>query len=415
MLSMAMLGCAKKSPNENLHGEKETYYCPMHPEVTSDRPGICPICNMDLVKRPDNTEAVLTDMTGMIELNTTKQVLANVSTLTIKKEDLIKEVSSYSYLDFAEPNRKLISARFSGRIEKLLVDKTGDYVTAGQPLFEIYSPQLVEAQNEYIIARQNATTRTSTKEPDIRYESLIGSARKKLELYGLTEEQIENLEKNQGVQYIVTFHSPISGTVIEKKIQEGMYVNEGALLYGIADMSVLWAVSEVYDVDLNAVEKGSKVKLKIPAFPEEIFEGIVHYIYPVVNNQTRTIRIRSVFGNLTERLKPQMYGEVIFRKNLGKQLMIPEEAVLFTGKRNIVWVKTSNERFESKEITVGIRQNGKYQILSGLSEGDKVAVSGGFLIDSESQLKNGKDTPHQHVDPLKESVVKEKAIDEHKH
>lgn len=422
-LSILAAGCSKKDESGDVHAQaKETYYCPMHTEVTSDKPGVCPICNMELVKKADETKPLMEDMPGMINLSTQKQVLANVSTIKIKKEPLMKELVSYGYLDFAEQNRKLISARFNGRIEKLFVTKTGEFVAKGQPLFEIYSPELVQAQQEYLIALDNTASirKVSLNDTVSGNNSLIKSAKKRLELYGVTNEQIIKLESSREIQYTLTYYSPIGGTVIEKKVQEGMYVNEGTLLYDIADLSLLWSIAEIYEKDLPLIKTGGKVKLRLPAYPDESFEGTVSLIYPVINSQTRTVKVRSEFSNLYHKLKPQMYGEIIFRQDLGKQLLIPEEAVLFTGKRQIVWVKTGEEHFESREVTLGIKSDGKYQILGGLKEGDEAAVSGGFLIDSESQLKSGKVTGHQHEgmkmdDDKSEQKIKTDEGSGHKH
>jgi Cu(I)/Ag(I) efflux system membrane fusion protein len=385
----------------------------MHPEVTSVRPGICPICNMDLIKKVDEMKTVTQDKSGMLNLSDHKQVLANISTIKIQKEGLSKEVSSFSYLDFAEPNRKVISARFNGRIEKLFINKTGEYITAGAPLFVVYSPDLIAAQNEYIIAIVNdaAIRKVSLNDTIVKNKTLYKSARKRLELYGLTDQQISKLESDRDIQYTMIYYSPIGGTVIEKRIQEGMYVNEGTTLYDIGDMSVLWGISEIYEQDLPAVSVGSKVKLRLPAFPGELIEGKINFIYPIVNAQTRTIKIRTEFSNSEGKLRPQMYGEILFKKELGKQLMIPEEAVLFTGKRQIVWIKTSEQHFESRVVTLGVKENGKYQILSGLAEGDEVAVSGGFLIDSESQFRSGKSYDHQHANGNRINDIRQKNDD----
>ncbi|MGA2297379.1 MAG: efflux RND transporter periplasmic adaptor subunit [FCB group bacterium] len=358
--------------------KKELWTCTMHPQVISDRPGVCPICNMELVRKTDDSSPDIKEDKNIIKLTENKLALANVSTVTIQKEELIIQIKAFSYMDFAEQNRRTITARFNGRIEKLFVNKTGDYITKGEALFEIYSPELVQAQNEYLIAldgEKNSGT-------------ILKSSKKKLEIFGLTDSQIKELETTKEVKMTLKYYSPVAGTVIEKKIQEGTYINEGTALFEIADMSTLWNIAEIYESDLNVVNVGTKVKLTLQSYPGEVFEGRVAFIYPVVNAQTRTVKIRSEFINSRGKLKPQMFGETIFEHNFGSGLVVPSDAILFTGTRNIVWVKTTDGTFESREVKVGMKVNDKYQILSGLNVGEEIVKTGGFLIDSESQLKS---------------------------
>ncbi len=369
--------------------QKDYWTCTMHPQVHMDGPGACPICGMDLIKKVvDEKEEAMTDkdMTNMITLSDKKQILANVSTIVVKKENLQEQVTTYSYLDFVENNRKTISARFNGRIEKLFVDKTGDYIKKGQPLFEIYSPDLVQAQNEYLIALNNASNSTS----------LLKASKKKLEIFGLTSDQIQSLEKTREINLTLKYFSPISGTVIEKKVQEGVYVNEGTAIYDVAELSTLWNIAEVYENNLSNVKVGSTVKLHLRAYPGEEFNGRVTFIYPVVNSQTRTVKVRSEFSSYGGKLKPQMYGETVFNNMGGQGLLVPADAVIIAGKRVVVWAKTGDGMFEARSVQIGNRFGDKYQILSGLNEGDEIAATGGFLIDSESQLKTGLPTGHQH-------------------
>ena len=390
LLATLLFAFACSNSDNSNKNEKEYWTCTMHPQVHKDGPGACPICGMDLIKKvADDTADVSekSDMEGMLTLTTDKQVLANVSTVKIKNERLDKELSAYSFMDFVEQNRKTIPAKFNGRIEKLFVDKTGDYIKKGQPLFEIYSPDLVQAQNDYLIAFSN------NKNPN---SSLTEASKKKLELFGLTSNQIDELKNAGKINLTLTYYSPVSGTVIEKKVQEGMYVNEGTAIYEVAELSTLWNIAEVNETDLSTVKLGSKVKLKLKAYPGEEFTGRVTFIYPVINPQTRTVKIRSEFSSQSNKLKPQMYGETIFSTDAGTGLLIPAEAVIFSGNRNVVWVKTSDGMFEARNVELGQKFGDKYQLISGLSEGDEVAASGGFLIDSESQLKTGMPTGHQH-------------------
>lgn len=391
LLATLLFAFACSNSDDSNKNEKEYWTCTMHPQVHKDGPGACPICGMDLIKKVvDDTADVSekSDMEGMITLTTNKQILANVSTIKIKKENLKKELTAYSYLDFVEQNRKTIPAKFNGRIEKLFVDKTGDYIKKGQPLFEIYSPDLVQAQNDYLVALSNNKNEINP---------LLDASKKKLELFGLTADQIDELKKSGEIKLTLTYYSPVSGTVIEKKVQEGMYVNEGTVIYEAAELSTLWNIAEVNETDLSTIKLGSKVKLKLKAYPGEEFTGKVTFIYPIINSQTRTIKIRSEFSSQNNKLKPQMYGETVFYDDAGTGLLIPADAVIFSGNKNVVWVRTKDGMFEGRSVELGPMFGDKYQIILGLKEGDEVAASGGFLIDSESQLKTGKSTGSENM------------------
>jgi Cu(I)/Ag(I) efflux system membrane fusion protein len=224
----------------------------------------------------------------------------------------------------------------------------------------------------------------------------LNASKKKLEIFGLTSEQIQKLEKSREINITLTYFSPISGTVIEKKVQEGVYVNEGTAIYDVADLSTLWDIAEVSENDLSNIKIGNPVKLHLRAYPGEEFNGRVTFIYPVVNSATRTVKVRSEFSSLGGKLKPQMYGETVFNNAVGQGLLIPADAVIIAGKRAVIWTKTGDGMFEARSVIIGNRIGDKYQILSGIKEGDEIAATGGFLIDSESQLKTGMPTEQQH-------------------
>ncbi|RPI66069.1 MAG: efflux RND transporter periplasmic adaptor subunit [Ignavibacteriales bacterium] len=401
-------GCSNDKENAGI--EKQIYYCPMHPEVQSDKPGVCPICHMDLVLKDNDNDDMAEHNDDLIQLNNRKLALANVSVSEVKSEKLSKEITSYSYVDFAEQNRVIIAAKFNGRIEKMYVDRTGDYVKKGDALFEIYSPDIIQAQNDYLIASKGFAN-INISESGSNNNSIIEAAKQKLLYMGITQGQVEEIEKSGKVNHSITYYSPASGTVIEKKVQEGIYVNEGSIIYDIADLTELWIISEIFADDLGFIKKDSKIKFRMQTYPDKEFFGRVDLIYPVINPETRTIKIRSVLPNRDALLKPNMYGNAVFTADIPEGITIPAEAVILTGERSIVWVEKEKGKFEMREIKTGYKINGKYQVLSGLREGERIVSEGTYLIDSESQLRSGKSSGHeQHEIPS----GKEENENEHK-
>ena len=386
------LGCDSKdkTKQDGAATEVSLFYCPMHPNVTSDKPGVCPICHMDLVLKAASSMSV-GELENILELSEQKEILANVSTVEVKKEMIEKIIDAYSVLQIPESNRKIISARFNGRIEKLFVNETGLRINKGTVLFEYYSPQVIQAQNDFLLAMSGNQESVRNNFSSNLYEA----SKKKLQLLGFTDEQIAELASTQKINFTVKFHSPISGTILTKNIQEGVYVNEGSQFYEVVDLSRLWVVSEIFESDVRFIKNGNRIEFIPQNSNGEKYSGTINLIYPIVDAATRTISVRSQVDNSRNKLSPNMYGNVIFKSSLGLGLTIPIEAVLHTGKRNVVWKSLGEGKFKLREVQLGIKFDNKYQIVSGLNEGDRVASSGGFLIDSESQLR-GITAGHEH-------------------
>ncbi len=393
--AVLLLSSCGKSPSPHAgHGDStgtqmanDYYTCPMHPQVQMDRPGVCPICGMDLVKAGNSVGPEGDAEVAGVALSERSQVLANVSTAIVAYEEVEKTARAFGTLEMAEPGKALISARFNGRIERIHVDAVGKHVKAGTSLFDIYSPDIVQAANEYLQALRSGSQGGANA-------SVIHA---KLTLMGLTDSQIRAFESEGSVPLVVTYLSPVSGTVIEKRIVSGSYVSEGAPLYEIADLSTLWNVAEVFESDARSVSVGDKVAFTTAAYPDKVFSGTVALLYPVVNAETRTIKVRVVVANPSGKLKPNMYTETVFRSARTRMLTVPASAVLVTGKRNLVYVKVgSANNFQAREVLLGEKSDGKYGIISGLSEGEEIVREGGYLLDSESQLKSGSGAGHQH-------------------
>jgi Cu(I)/Ag(I) efflux system membrane fusion protein len=372
---------------------KEYYTCPMHPSVISDRPGACPICGMSLVKRSSEGKASEGDIESLkaVSLSPTQRVMANVSTAPARRRAFEYAINAVGVIDYAEPFQAKVSARFRGRIEKLYVNFTGEVVRKGQPLFEMYSPDLVSAEREYVLA---VSAITSPQEPGAdpaqkaQAEAMVNAARERLRVhYGMTLSQIESIASTGQTNSTVTFTSPIHGTVVAKEVQEGQYVDEGILLYQLADLSKVWAYLDIYEKDIRFIKTGQTVVITADAYPGESFSGRVAFIDPTLDSQTRTARVRVELNNTSGKLKPQMFVKSETRIPVPNALVVPASALLSTGKRDVVWIEVKPNVFEPRDVVAGLGEGREVQILRGLNEGDMVATTGGFMLDSESQLQ----------------------------
>ena len=427
ILTLAFGACSSKEQDTQGQAQaaktepaREYYTCPMHPSVVSDRPGACPVCGMALVKKTAQAGMSVEQTASLaaVSLSPSQRVLANVSTSPVTRRNIEKTISAVGVVDIAEPLQAAVSARFRGRIENLFVNYAGEVVEKNQALFELYSPDLVSAQQEYLLsinALQNANDAGDEQNREVQAR-LVEAVKNRLKVhFGMSEDQMSEISATKRVHNTLRFLSPIRGTVVLKQVQQGQYVEEGMLLYQLVDLSKVWILVDVYEQDLSMVHIGQAVHIESQSFPGESFHGKVTFIDPVVNGETRTARVRTEFVNSTGRLKPNMFVNARISVMRNGVLTIPASAVLSTGKRTVVWVEVQSNVFEPRNVVLGLSSDGLHEILDGIHEGELVATSGGFLIDSESalQLPSAPDAHAGHAVSGKKS--EEKKPESHKH
>ncbi|GEL69015.1 efflux RND transporter periplasmic adaptor subunit [Myxococcus virescens] len=362
------------------HGEGEIahYTCPMHPSVKQHSPGACPICGMDLtpVSRAELAS-------GIIRVDDLRRQRIGVKTAKVEQASMDLSLRALGRVTFDEKSLVDVTLKLDGYIHELRVNATGEPVKKGDVLFTLYSPELYAAQQEYLLARQSQSAANA---------SLVGAARKRLELWGLSAAQIERVaQRGQPVENM-PFLAPASGYVLEKNVVEGAAVKAGERLFRIAPLAKVWVEADVYEQDLARVKPGHPVEVTLPYLPGKKYAGSVGYVYPSLQGATRTGRIRIELPNPELELKPDMYADVRFILQGGApRLQIPDSAVIYTGPRRLVFVDLGEGRLRPQEVKLGIKGNGTYEVLEGLSPGDVVVTSGNFLIAAESRIRSATD------------------------
>ncbi|NIM50967.1 MAG: efflux RND transporter periplasmic adaptor subunit [Gemmatimonadales bacterium] len=302
---------------------------------------------------------------------------------------LDKTIRTVGFVTAAEPRMHWIAPKIGGWIEKLYVDFTGDWVREGQPLIEIYSPELVTAQEELILARNLQRSLASSSIPEVRgaADTLLNSARQRLDYWDISEEQIREVEETGRVRRTLTLKSPWSGIVMEKNVLSGSAIKPGQPLYMIADLSEVWIETEFYEADLALISEGQLVEVSVTAYPGESFAGRLEYVYPTLEQKTRTLKARIAVRNTRNRLKPGLYATVKLTANVADSaLAIPGSAIVQTGEREMVFVVRPDGMLEPRQVRLGLRTSEWAEVLAGLEAGERVVSSATFLIDSESNL-----------------------------
>ncbi|MCA9515120.1 MAG: efflux RND transporter periplasmic adaptor subunit, partial [Myxococcales bacterium] len=353
-------------------GPAGTYYtCGMHPWVVLPHPGDCPICHMKLEKLdPAKFSAEIA-----IDPVVTQNMGVRVAPVT--RAPLTRTLRAVGSVDYDETRVRDVNLKVAGWLEKVDVDYLGAPVEAGDPLFELYSPELFSAQEEYLSALRRGT-------PD-----LVAAAKDRLELFDVSDAEIAALAERGAPEKALTIASRWSGVVVEKSAYAGMRVEPGTKLYRVADMGKVWVMVSLYEYQLPYVAEGQAAVMKLPYFPGQEFEGRVIYIYPTLDEKTREVRARVEFDNPGGLLKPGMFANVEIRATLARdRVVVPREAVIDTGERQVAFVSLGEGRFEPRDVRLGPEgEGGVVEILDGLKPGEKVVVSGQFLLDSEARMR----------------------------
>ena len=425
-----LTGCGDSDTTTTQEGDRgetaqvQLWTCGMHPNVISEEPGQCPICGMNLtpIKRTVGEEDTGTEheadteheaateeaaQEGITEQDSSMAMIPSrdasividpvtiqnigVQTTPVQERPLTRSIRTVGHLDYNEELLSRINIKYPGWIERLYVNETGQQVSAGDPLLDIYSPEMVAAQEEYLLAYQNHKNLEGSEFETISKgaKSLLDASRRRLLYWDVTEAQIKALEERGAITRTLTIYAPSKGIVVERMAEMGMRVTPGTDLYRMADLSSIWVFAHVYDADAPWLSPGLNAEMELPYNPGKVYRGTIDYIYPYLDRASRDIKIRLVFPNRDLELKPQMYANIrLSARSERPVLVIPGDAVIRSGERNVVFVALDGGKFEPREVTLGMEgRDGYVQAMSGVSAGEQVVTSAQFLIDSESRLQ----------------------------
>jgi Cu(I)/Ag(I) efflux system membrane fusion protein len=423
-------------PSASAPAKRPLYQCPMHPSVTSDHPGECPICGMKLVEvqapppqppsakpserkiafyrspmDPRQTSPVpRKDEMGMdylpvyqdeaqdgsapqvqglaaVAIDPARQQLIGLRTAAVGRGPLRATSRTVARIEVDPRRVRKTNVKVDGFVERIYVNFAGQSVRKGQPLFSIYSPSLLAAQNEYLLALQTSADLAKGGSFSANGDSLVASARRRLELWDVPASEIDRLTRTREPSKALTLVSPIAGVVTAKTVVEGARVSPGEAPYEITDLAQVWVMADAYEGDLARVHVGMRATLTLPAYPNRSFSGRVAFIDPFLDPKTRTAKVHLHFANRTRELMPEMYGEVAFEGAPREGLHIPADAVIRSGNRDVVFLARGDGRFEPRVVQLGIRSGADIEVTAGLEQGQQVVTRANFLVDSESQLR----------------------------
>lgn len=410
---------------------KMLYHCPMHPNVVQDHPGTCPICGMTLVAstpiEPMSSKKTVyrstmlpnevsdhpgKDSMGMemvpvevdashpaaaavegratVTISEQKRRLIGVATATVTEAPVAHTIRTVGQIAYDDTRMYHVHTKIQGWIEHVFAGSTGDVVRQGQPLLELYSPDLLASQQEYLVALDNKARVAGSTIEGVRESAdrLVEASRKRLALQDLTDGQIDDLVRTRQAQKTVILYAPLSGTITARNVSHGERIESETSLLDIADLSEVWVQASIYESELPFVHEGQEVEVTLSYLPGRTYRGTVALVSPLVDPQTRTIGARIVLDNSDLALKPGMFADVLLRAKLGSRLTVPKDAVLRTGTRDLVFVSPSEGVFEPREVTLGVPIEDRYEVTAGLAAGERVLSAASFFVDSESRLKS---------------------------
>ncbi|OJH38560.1 efflux RND transporter periplasmic adaptor subunit [Cystobacter ferrugineus] len=369
------------------------YQCPMHPSIVQDHPGKCPICGMDLVPMtpasaaPGDPGAPAVEGLAPVTIEPARQQLIGLRTAPVTEGKVGGVWRTTGRVAMDETRVRRVTLKVPAFVEHVYADFTGKPVRRGEPLFSVYSPELLAAQEEYLLALRTRQALGQTGGMATDGEALVAAARRKLQLWDVPPATLERLAQTGEASRSLTLVSPISGVITKKDVVEGARLEVGATPYEIVDLSRVWVLADVYESELRHVKVGMPATLQLKAFPHRVFAGKVSFLDPVLDPATRTVKVRLEFPNPDGDLRPEMFGEVVLRGTTREGLKIPSDAVIPTGTTQVVFVALGEGRFQPREVRLGESDGKSVEVTSGLKAGEQVVTGANFLIDSESHLR----------------------------
>ena len=436
--SLLSTACGKSAPKAGTEAAPVRYQCPMHPQIVRDHPGDCPICGMKLVPIDEKTQGTATpaapaekkvlfyrspmdpkitspvprkDEMGMdfvpvysdevggggsgpeglatVTIDSRKQQLLGLTTVKVERVPFATSIRTVGHVAIDETRLHHVHTRYDAYVEHIEADFTGKYVKKGEVLAMVYSPDLYATQQEYLLALKASKSLSSSTISSVATggEDLLAAARKRLLLWDVTPADIDALARRGEPSRTVNIYAPISGYVLARTAYHGMRVTPAEALFDIVDLSSVWVLADVYEYELPRLALGQHATVTLSYWPGRTWSGRVTYIYPGVDEKSRTVKVRVELANPKEELKPEMYADVVIKGAAREALVVPDDTLLDSGTRMVAFVSEGEGRLTPREVTVGDHAKGLYEVTAGLSEGETVARGANFLVDSESRLK----------------------------